>query len=131
MTRGEPLGFHGVVLPSEDPERDARGWVAALGLRVLRRSRREVVLGLGPALFVSLIRAPADSLPELHLAVKGLRVRGARADALGGDAVAYDVSGARVFVREFRRPPSGRWAPKSAQPARRSTRSGKARGRST
>jgi hypothetical protein len=108
----EPLGFHGVELPSSDPARDARRWVAALGLRVLRRSSREVVLGAGPALFVRLVRAPEGAPVELHLAVEGLRAKDARADELGGDAVTRALGGARVTVREFRRPSSGRWAPK-------------------
>ncbi|HEV7500988.1 MAG TPA: hypothetical protein VGQ33_13335 [Vicinamibacteria bacterium] len=117
--RGEPLGFHGVVLPSDDPARDARRWAAALGLGILRRSSREVVLGRGPEFFVSLVRAPAGTPVELHLAVEGLRARNTRADDLGGDGVTYDVGPARVTVREFRRPPSGRWADRRRKAPRR------------
>lgn len=117
---GEPLGFHGVVLPSDDPARDARRWASALGLEVLRRSSREVVLGRGPELFVSFVRAPAGSPVELHLAVEGLRARSARADDLGGDGVTHDLGSVRVTVREFRRPPSGRWAARGRKTPRRS-----------
>lgn len=130
---GEPLGFHGVVLASSDPKKDARAWATALRLPVLQASAREVVLGLGPSLFVALRRqnpGRGDLPIELHLAVKDLRTRGARADFLGGDSVVHPVSGGRLLLvlREFRRPPSGRWSPKRAKRARRSTRSGRARG---
>lgn len=122
-------GFHGVALPSEDPERDARAWSAVLSLPILRRSRDEVVLGLGPELFVSLVRSARGTRrpPELHLAVKDLRARDAAPDLPGGDGVVYAFGAARLFVREFRRPPSRRWASPRPPSGERSRRSDTAR----
>lgn len=133
MRYGEALGFHGLVLPSRDPEGEAGRWTAALGWPVLRRSRNAVVLGLGPELFVALVRVREgdDPLPEVHLAVRELRDANRRKDPLGGDSVNRDFSAARLIVREFCRPADSDWsparAPRTASP---STRSGQGRVRS-
>jgi hypothetical protein len=133
MRHGEALGFHGLVLPSRDPEGEARKWTAALGWPVLRRSRHEVVLGLGPELFVALVRVRGKAAPppEVHLAVRELRDANRRKDSMGGDSVERDFSGARLIVREFCRPPASTWSPsRAAQRASPSRRSGKGRARS-
>ena len=136
MRIGSPLGFHGVVLPVRDPEAEARRWSAALGWPVLRRSRREVVLGKGPELFVAFVRASGSgeaSIPELHLAVEELREAGRESDSMGGESVRREFSAARLCVREFSRPPDGRWrraSPGASRRVSRSRRSGRARARS-
>ena len=133
MRYGEALGFHGLVLPSRDPEGEARRWTAALGWPVLRRSRHEVVLGLGPELFVALVRVRGGAAPppEVHLAVRELRDAHRRKDPLGGDSVKRDFGAARLIVREFCRPPASNWSPsRGAQRPSPSGRSRKVRGRS-
>lgn len=128
----EPLGFHGVVLPSADPESEARRWAAALGWRVLRRSRSEVVLGNGPELFLAFVRASeageAASRPAVHLAVERLRDSSRGRDAMGGESVRRDFGAGTLYVREFTRPPASSWrrASPRAAPSRRSGR-GRAR----
>lgn len=76
MRYEEPLGLHGVVVLSESLEEDARRWQKLSGLPILRRGRREIVLGSGPELFILLRRAPRGTagIAEIHLAVRGLRV---------------------------------------------------------
>ncbi|HEX4441923.1 MAG TPA: hypothetical protein VH854_17750 [Thermoanaerobaculia bacterium] len=113
----EVLGVHGVVLEVEDPDSESRRWRHALGLSVLRRRRREIVLG-GPAFFVVLRRAPGRSaVAELHLAVKELSGASRAIDPLGGRhaavALGHDLKGLRLIVRQLVAPPSPTWRPKA------------------
>jgi hypothetical protein len=113
----ELLGFHGLVLGSSDPDALARLWAELTGLPVLRRSRREIVLGHGPELFVTIRRirrGEPDRVEEAHLAVKelaGTRRRGA-ADALGGDSWRRPAGPVGLVVRELARPPGAGWGQK-------------------
>lgn len=107
------LGFHGLVFSSPDPTALARRWEELTGLRPLRRSRREVVLG-GPELFVVVRRArpgSPESLDEVHLAVDELAATGRRGepDALGGDSWSRRAGASVLVVRQFRRPPGRKW----------------------
>lgn len=107
------LGFHGLVLSSADPDALAGRWERLTGLRPLRRSRREVVLG-GPELFVIVRRAragSADALEEVHLAVDDIAATGRKGvpDALGGDSWSRRVGDSVLVVRRFRRPPARSW----------------------
>lgn len=112
------LGVHGVVLEVEDPDSESRRWRRALGLSVLRRSRRETVLG-GPAFFVVLRRASGRSaVAELHVAVKGLSGVSRAIDPIGGRHAAVDLDGARLIVRQLVAPPSPAWRPKAKPKAR-------------
>jgi catechol 2,3-dioxygenase-like lactoylglutathione lyase family enzyme len=115
------LGVHGVVIRVEDLAAAERAFRKALGIPVLRRTRREVVLGDGPELFITLRRAAgvrSTVLEEIHVAVRGLETRAAGSDALGGVAVLRRVSGSSLWVREFRSEPSPSWR----KPGRRSRR---------
>jgi hypothetical protein len=116
------LGVHGVVLEVEDPDSESRRWRRALGLSVLRRSRRETVLG-GPAFFVVLRRAPGRSaVAELHVAVKALEGASRAIDPIGGRHAAvdldHDLKGVRLIVRQLVGPPSPAWRPKARPKAR-------------
>lgn len=109
------LGVHGLVFSSTEPDALAKRWSRLTGLRVLRRTRREIVLG-GPELFVTVRRAGgkaagADVLEEVHLAVDeiGTTGRESQEDALGGDSWSRALGPLVLFVREFRRPPSKAW----------------------
>jgi hypothetical protein len=113
--RATLLGVHGLVFTSTEPDALAKEWSRLTGLRVLRRSRREVVLG-GPELFVSVRRARRgsvgpDSLEEVHLAVEAISSTGrkSRRDALGGDSWSRALAPIVLVVREFRRPPAKAW----------------------
>ena len=109
MTFEEILGGHGVVIEVPDPRRAAREWTRALGLRELRRSRNEVVLG-SLAFFVVLRRTSREPrVAELHVAVEGLKGPGLSDDDLGGRSRAREMDGVRVVVRELTDPPSSRW----------------------
>jgi hypothetical protein len=115
--RAELLGFHGLVLGSSDPDALARVWMELTDLPVLRRSRREIVLGNGPELFVAirrLRRGAPDRLEEAHLAVRdlaGTRRRGAP-DALGGNSWRRRAGALDLVVRELERPPGAAWRKK-------------------
>lgn len=120
MRFDEALGIHGVVIFTDRLEAEARLWERASGLPVLRRSRREIVLGYGPELFVALRRAPRGrqtGVGELHLAVRKLRAAGSSPDALGGRNVEREISGLSLTVREFERPAGGLWKRKRSTAA--------------
>lgn len=109
------LGVHGLVFSSVEPEALAKRWSRLTGLGVLRRSRREIVLG-GPELFVTIRRAvaksaPADSIEEVHLAVEEIGGTGRKSekDSLGGESWSRTLGSLVLFVREFRRPPARKW----------------------
>ena len=109
------LGVHGLVFSSAEPEALAKRWSRLTGLGVLRRSRREIVLG-GPELFVTIRRAvgksaPADSIEEVHLAVEEIGATGRKSekDSLGGESWSRTLGSLVLFVREFRRPPARNW----------------------
>jgi len=109
---GALLGLHGLVIRVDDLAAAERELREALGLSVLRRTRREVVLGEGPELFVRLRQAAGARPPvveEIHVAVRGLETRAGRPDALGGLAVVRRVSGSTLWVREFRSEPGPSW----------------------
>ena len=115
------LGVHGVVLEVSDPAAEAWRWRLALGLPVLRRNRRETVLG-SVAFFVILRRtAGPERVAEVHVAVEGLEGAGRRHDRLGGRHVEAGVAGARLIVREPMDPPSREWLPRRRR-SRRATR---------
>jgi hypothetical protein len=109
------LGVHGLVFSSAKPEALSRRWSRLTGLRILRRSRREIVLG-GPELFVTVRRAAgksvsADALEEVHLGVEDIGATGRRSGkySLGGESWSRSLGPLLLFVREFRRPPAGNW----------------------
>lgn len=107
------LGVHGLVFSSADPNALAARWEELTGLRPLRRSRREIVLG-GPELFVTVRKArksSADALEEVHVAVQEIAAtrRKAKGDALGGDSWTRSVGAFELVVRQFRRPPAKAW----------------------
>jgi len=109
----ELLGFHGVVVQSPRPRAAARAWSRSTGLPARQRGP-EFLLGRGPELFVLIRRAPPgeeERIVELHLAARDLPIRRSRVvpDALGGDGFSREAPGARLVVREFRRPPSAAW----------------------
>ena len=121
------LGIHGVVIRVDDLAAAERAFREALGLSVLRRTRREVVLGEGPQLFLTLRHAAGARTPvleEIHVAVRGLEARKGEADALGGVAVMGRVSGSTIWVREFRSEPGRSWRKpgKRSRPRRRHSR---------
>lgn len=110
------LAFHGIAIRSRNPKALARRLRAVLGWPVLRKNAREVVLGAGPELFISIQPArrgdPCEGVSELHLAVEQIRRarRRTEPDLLGGDSWTIDVvPGLAWTVREFRRAPRGRW----------------------
>lgn len=115
MKSPERLAFHGVVVRTGDPEAAARRWRRLAGFPVLRWSRREIVLGAGPELFVILRRTRAGEraeVAELHLAVEKISRTAHRgsADGLGGKSWSRDVEkGIRLVVRELEGPPSRKW----------------------
>lgn len=107
------LGGHGLVIDVENPEFEARRWRRALALPVLRRNRREVVLG-GPAFFVVLRRAKGRAaVAEIHVAVKEISGVSRTTDALGGRSAAADLDGTRLIVRQIVAPPSPAWRPRT------------------
>ena len=119
MKKRQPdlLGFHGLVLGSTDPQALAVRWQELTGLPVLRRSRREFVLGHGPELFVTirrLRRGEPDRLLEAHLAVKDLAKtrRSGEPDALGGDSWRRRAGSLDLVLRELARPPGAGWRKK-------------------
>lgn len=123
MRKREPelLGFHGLVLRSADPPALAQQWMELTGLPILRRTAREIVLGRGPELFVTIRRSRpgvADGIEEAHLAVKRLADTGRRGepDPLGGDSFSRGAGELRLTMRELRRPPAPRWRKKSKSP---------------
>lgn len=113
--RPTPVAFHGFALRVRDPRAAARRIRDVLGWPVLFETSREIVLGDGPELFLSLRRAGGSTRPgieEMHLAVEklGRSRRKSRADALGGDSWTVDVGdGVALVVRELRRAPAARW----------------------
>lgn len=115
MKSPERLAFHGIVIRTADPAAAARRWIRLAGFPVLRRSRREIVLGAGPELFVILRRGRREvraEVAELHLAVEKISSSAHRGspDALGGKSWSRDVeNGIRLVVRELEGPPSRRW----------------------
>ena len=116
MRKREPelLGFHGLVLRSADPPALAQQWMKLTGMPVLRRTAREIILGRGPELFVTIRRSRAgvgDGIEEVHLAVKRLVEAGRRGerDPLGGDSFSRRAGELRLTMRECRRPPAPRW----------------------
>jgi catechol 2,3-dioxygenase-like lactoylglutathione lyase family enzyme len=115
-------GVHGVVFAVDDPEREARRWRRALGLALLRKGPREIVLG-GLSFFVVLRQSTgeASGLSELHVAVEGLSAPRLEEDSLGGRHASADVGGSkvRIVVRELTRPPSAAWLPAARRGARR------------
>jgi hypothetical protein len=116
---GGVLGGHGLVVEVADPRREARLWRRALGLRELRASRREVVLG-SVAFFVVLRRSTgAPRVAEVHVAVEQLEGRGLRADELGGRSRASDPAGVRLVVRQLTGPPARAWLPRRRRRSRR------------
>ena len=138
MTAGAILGFHGVVLRTENPEKDARQWRRRMNLRVLHRSAREIVLGQGPEFFVVLRAAragQAEQIEEIHVAVKALRQGGAESDRLGGRSVSRKAGAIRLVLRQFIGAPRRAWPEKRREPPdpreKRSRRGGKAPARST
>ena len=111
------LGFHGLVLGSPDFQVLAGRWAELTGLPVLRRSRREIVLGHGPELFVTirrLRRGEPDQLLEAHLAVRELAKTGrpGEPDALGGDSWQRRAGSIDLIVRELARVPGAGWRKK-------------------
>lgn len=119
MKKRQPdlLGFHGLVLGSPDFQVLAGRWAELTGLPVLRRSRREIVLGHGPELFVTirrLRRGEPDRLLEAHLAVRELAETGrpGEPDALGGDAWRRRAGSVDLVVRELARAPGAGWRKK-------------------
>ena len=127
MRFGELRGVHGLVIEVDDPVRAARQWSRALGLPILRKRAREVVLG-GLSLFVVLRRSRGDAsgLSEVHVAVESLSARRLDEDSLGGRHSAIDLgeSRLRLVIRELTGPPSAAWLPKGGQerPGRRKKR---------
>ena len=116
MKRAQWLGLHGLVLRSRDPRAVAKRLDRMLGWRTLSASRDEFVVGTGPELFVAVRRdrnaGGGVFLDEVHLAVKNVSAsrRAAEPDALGGESWSRSAgSGLSVTVREFVRPPQGRW----------------------
>jgi hypothetical protein len=108
--RPEPLGIHGLVFSSARPASLARRWIELTGLKPLRRSRSEIVLG-GPELFVVVRKRRAISatrLEEVHIAVEEIAVtrRKTLPDPLGGDSWKRMLGDLALVVREFRRPPA-------------------------
>jgi len=129
LKRPEFLGLHGVVVVSARPARDAAEWARRGRLPVLRRSAREIRLGVGPELFIAFRKGRVErpTVTELHVAVRNLEGLG-RADAMGGDSLAFSLQGLRLVLRQFRRGPHRAWAPaRRGSPPR---PGGKARGRS-
>jgi hypothetical protein len=109
---GEVLGGHGLVVEVADPHREAGAWKRALGLRELRSSRREVVLG-SVSFFVVLRRsAGASRVAEVHVAVEAVEGAGLRTDQLGGRSRARGVDGVRLVVRQLTGAPSRAWLPR-------------------
>lgn len=111
------LGFHGLVLGSPEPEALAARWAELTGLPALRRSRREVVLGSGPELFVTirrLRRGEPERILEAHLAVRELAKtrRKGKPDALGGDSWRRRAGALDLVVRELARSPGAGWRKK-------------------
>jgi hypothetical protein len=115
-----PLAFHGIVIRSRDPKALARRLRAVLGWRVLRETAREIVLGDGPELFVTIRRAAlrragrdaVEGVEEIHLAVKDIRRarRKTEEDALGGDSFSAEVApGLTLAVRELKRAATKSW----------------------
>ncbi|HYX22326.1 MAG TPA: hypothetical protein VFA98_15895 [Thermoanaerobaculia bacterium] len=115
------LGLHGLTLRVDDLDAAERVFRETLGLSVLRRTRREVTLGEGPELFVTL-RPGAGARPpvleEIHVAVRGLETRAGEPDAFGGFSVTRRVSGSTLCVREFRSEPAPLWRPTKPRNAR-------------
>jgi len=115
--RPVPLAFHGIAIRSRDPKKTARRLRELLGWSVLSRTRREVVLGAGPELFLAIRTSPPDAseserVDEIHLAVKeiGRSRRRTEKDPLGGDSWIAEILPSLTLVsREFRRAPSPRW----------------------
>ena len=113
-----PIAFHGVTIRSADPQATARRCRSLLGWRVLRQSSREIVLGEGPELFVSIRRArksEKEGVEEIHLAVEGIATdrRAARPDALGGDSWTRPLADSLALtLREFRSAPAAKWRKK-------------------
>ena len=109
------LAIHGIAIRSRDVESLAKRLRGLLGLPVLRRSRREVVLGHGPELFIALRRATRsrpEGVEEFHIAVKEIAParRNAREDPLGGDSWTRPLGNElSLTVRQFRRPPRKAW----------------------
>jgi hypothetical protein len=102
-------GVHGFVLDVGDPAREARRWMRALGLPVLRRRRGEIVLG-SLAFFVVLRKSAGEArVAELHAAVEGLQGAGLEKDDLGGRHAARDLDGVRLVIRELKAEPSRAW----------------------
>ena len=121
--RPTPVAFHGIAVRVRDPRAAARRIRGVLGWRVLFETSREIVLGDGPELFLSLRRAGGNTrsgVEEMHLAVEKLALsrRKSRADALGGDSWTVDIAdGVSLVVRELRRAPGKRWR-KARRPIR-------------
>ena len=127
MKFGELRGVHGVVIEVDDPVRAARQWSRALGLPILRKGAREIVLG-SLSLFVVLRRSrgEASGVSEVHVAVEKLSAPRLEKDSLGGRHSAVDLgeSRLRLVVRELVGPPSATWLPKDGRrrPGRRKKR---------
>jgi len=110
--RPVPVAFHGITFRARDPEALARRARAILGWPVLRKTRREIVLGDGPELFLRIVRGEPDGVVELHLAVEKLSKsrRRTERDDLGGDSCSEDlIEGLALTLREFKRAPGRKW----------------------
>lgn len=109
------LAIHGIAIRSSDVESLAKRLRGLLGLPVLRRTHREVVLGHGPELFIAVRRATGsrpEGIEEFHVAVKEVAParRQARRDPLGGDSWTRSLTNElSLTVRQFRRPPNRGW----------------------
>lgn len=118
--RGE---FVAACLPrGDDPvARSSRAGAAvpvAFRLEAAAQTGREIVLGEGPELFVSIRAARGDEregVEEIHLAVKDIRKsrRAAPPDPLGGDSWTRPLKDfLALTLREFKRAPAAKWRKK-------------------
>lgn len=109
------VAFHGITLHASRPEALARRLRAVLGWPTLVSSRREIILGNGPELFIQILRSrrgQSDGVSEIHLAVEDLSKtrRKTTSDPLGGEAVSAELdAGLHLTLREFQRAPARRW----------------------
>ncbi|MEO8432932.1 MAG: hypothetical protein ABI592_15615 [Acidobacteriota bacterium] len=117
-----PLAFHGIGIRAHDPQALARRCRDLLGWRTLSSSRREIVLGEGPELFLAIRptrSGEAEGVEEIHLAVEHLKRSRRRAteDSLGGDSWSVSLLAVLALtMREFRRAPKPRWRRRRKKP---------------